>query len=64
MFGFCEREEEPKSKTRNMIRTISDSNMPQPEENKSAQSEKTKTEEQFKQEHEIDALWRFEMGFS
>lgn len=61
MFGFCD--EEPKQSRRNLIRTISD-NKSQPDEIKSAPSEKTKTEEQFNKEIEIDALWRYEVGFS
>lgn len=44
-----------------MIRTISDS---QTDEIKSAPSEKTKTDEQFNQDLDIEALWRYEVGFS
>lgn len=68
MLGFCEEEEEePKSKSRNLIRNISDSKGVQPEENKSAASEKAKVaeeQEKFKQDLEIEALFRYELGFS
>jgi hypothetical protein len=63
MFGFCddaaESEKTPKSK--NLIRNISDDKVPQAEERGSAKSEQI---DQFKQELEIEQLWKYELGFS